>query len=185
MPMGSTPKPTKKPKAAIEFSEDFFKSHWYHSFWFIHFIAFVCTIFFIWPQLVNYDWFDVNRSLAGLVLYLVGARLDFWSTWEGMKYKQEFDAYGLDLPFFEKNIFMPDYPTREQFVRNETSLKRMLLIAILFFVPGLLFGLGIMRCLVTFNNLYWGRKARLILEKINTEITSRGMPKEKVWVRWD
>jgi hypothetical protein len=70
-------------------------------------------------------FFDPLYHLTGALAYIAGNSLDYYSTYQAVKQMEDkrFIEYGLDKYFSEKNVWLPNHPTRKDIFNKKEIAK--------------------------------------------------------------
>jgi hypothetical protein len=92
-------------------------------------------------------------ALTAVIIYLLGAVFDFYFTWMTLRLQPEYERRNLSFPIYETNRFLANAKSPWQIVFSVATLATVLAIPLVWYIPGLGFGVGIGRLMAGATNL--------------------------------
>lgn len=139
-------------------------SHWYENrFW--EFVGVLIIFFAIYTAT-----FFLNSesrlilSVTAILVVIVGALSDFYSTMVNQRLIPEYDKRGLECPYYEANRLLPRRVTTRQMIFCWPTLVLLLVLPLVWVVPAVGFALAVGSFRATYLNQRWARflKADLV-----------------------
>lgn len=113
------------------------------------------AVYFLVQSLVLFlpGWIVPVVAMFSIALHLAGMAFDYYSTYAFLRFRPLYESRGLDFPCREGNIFLSHASSPAQLVFSLPTLVSLLAIPLIWFLPGIGFGLGVGRFLVGASNL--------------------------------
>lgn len=110
------------------------------------------------------EWIVPVVALAAIFLHLAGMAFDYYSTYAFLRFRPQYESQGLDFPCREGNIFLSHASCPVQLVFSFPTLVSLLAISLIWFLPGIGFGMGVGRLLIGASNLSLANQMRADLQ---------------------